>query len=173
MNDLIDRILFAMALDSGDIPDEVITYYLNEWQTVYPNSECLVLHNTVVSLYEWLIRDASKSATGGGKIKEREGDVEIEEDEVNKAVDWESALTSYLDSPWSAFPSCREELGKGISGRIKVGGVDETEIDRVKCGIDVRDGQASEISGVRQRDPYRNFYTRKGLRYTTRWRCRR
>ena len=104
----------AMGLTEEDIPVDVIEYWILAWQEVYPDNECLVLHNTVLSLYEWLIRQSAKDSSGGGKVKEKEGLAEIELDRYNKSVDWEKALEDYLKAPWLAFPFCKEELAKGI-----------------------------------------------------------
>lgn len=172
MADTSDKILFAMSLEPCDIPPEVISYYYEEWKTVFPDSECLALHNTVVSLYEWLIRDANKNSSGGGYRKEKVGGVQVEVGEVDKASDWENALESYLDAPWSAFPSCKDELGAGVTGRIIVGGVDESQIESINCNSNIRTGGASEVCGVSQPSAYRYMYKRRGYNWTLGRRCR-
>jgi len=162
MDDIVKKILMAMGLTEEDIPVDVIEYWILAWQEVYPDNECLVLHNTVLSLYEWLIRQSAKDASGGGKVKEKEGLAEIELDRYNKSVDWEKALEDYLKAPWLAFPFCKEELAKGIINRVKVGGVRKDEICKIKRDKNIRDGGASEISGVRQPNAMR--YRRTGPR---------
>lgn len=150
MEELIARIKMAMGFTGTEVTDELITAFLTEWQTVYPSNECLALHNTVVSLYEWLIKNSASGASGGGKRRERTGKREIELDTYNKAGDWELALNSYLDSPWSAFPSCRDVLGANTIGRVIVGGVDKTKIDAINNNTNIRTGGASEVTGVTQ-----------------------
>ncbi|MCP3683204.1 MAG: hypothetical protein GY861_10990 [bacterium] len=172
MQELIDKILFAMGISEEDIPLEVITYYLEQWLEIYPDNECLALHNTVLSLYDWLIKDASKNASGGGNRKEKVGNVQVEVGATNKSQDWQDAKDAYLESPWTAFPSCRDELGKGVAGRVIVGGVREDSIDAVNCNDNIRTGGASEVCGVRQPSPYRKLLTRRGRNWTIGRRCR-
>ena len=169
MQDLIEQILFAMGLDECDIPQDVIAYYLEEWQTVYPEPEdrCFVLHYTVLSLYDWLIKDASKNASGGGTREEKVGNVQIKEGATDKSVDWQNAKDAYLESPWTAFPSCKDQLAKGVAGRVIVGGVRKNKIDEINLNDNIRTGGASEVGGVHQPSIYRNWYTRRGRNWTT------
>ncbi|AUR87521.1 hypothetical protein NVP1101O_110 [Vibrio phage 1.101.O._10N.261.45.C6] len=147
MDELIEKVLFAMGLDPSCADLSVVNHYLDEWGTVFPDNQCLVLHNTVVSLYEYLIKASAPNASGGGKRKEKQGRREIEIDNYDKSKDWENALNAYLNSPWTAFPSCREELSKG-TGRVIIGGVDENKINEINVNPNIRTGGATEQGGV-------------------------
>lgn len=148
MEELIARIKMAMGFTGGEVTDELITAYLTEWLLVYPDNECLALHNTVISLYEWLIKNSASGASGGGKRREKVGKREIELNQYDKAGDWEKALDTYLDSPWSTFPSCRDVLGNGSV--VIVGGVDRSKVDAINCDSTIVTGGASEVTGVQQ-----------------------
>lgn len=156
MQDLIDKIYFATSLDSSDIPEDVINYYLTEWGVVFPDNDCLVLHNTVVSIYEWLIKQAAKDASGGGNRKEKVGDVQVEVGATDKTEDYQKALDNYLDDPSAAFPSCKDVLGK-TSKRVILGGTSRSEVERVRENSD-------SYSQYSERSPYSP---------KTRRRCRR
>ena len=148
MQELVEKVLFAMGLSPECADISVVTHYIGEWQNVSPDNPCLVMHNTVVSLYEYLIKASAPDASGGGKRRERQGSYEIEVDGYNKAADWENALEAYLNSPWTAFPSCRDELaGKG-KGRVIVGGIDENTILAINSDPNIRTGGATEQGGV-------------------------
>lgn len=147
---VIDRIYRAMALTTEDVPETLIQSYLDDWDTIYPDDGCLSMHNTVISVYEYLARSEAPSSSGGGKIREKEGGVEYETSGSDKSVDWKNALSSYLKSPWTAFPLCRVELSAGITGRVKVGGVDETKIAEINDDDNRRTGGADEITGIKR-----------------------
>lgn len=126
-----EKILIAMGLVNGDIPQNVIDYYLSEWQTVYPDNNCLALYNTIASLYEWLIKSASKNGSGGGKRKEKSGKREIEVDDYNKANDWQKAYDTFLDDPTNSLPSCKDAFKKK-GARIYLGGTEKDVYEKIK-----------------------------------------
>lgn len=150
MQDLIDSIYRAMGLDDCSLPLSVVDGFLSDWLAVFPDSECLALHNTVVSSYEWLVRNAATTSSGGGKRREKNGRREIELDGFDMSGVWNNALDSYLESPWSAFPTCRDELGVLNTGRVIVGGVDENAIQDINNNPNIRTGGADEVCGVRR-----------------------
>tara|TARA_B100001105_G_scaffold204145_2_gene167901 strand:- start:1741 stop:2238 length:498 start_codon:yes stop_codon:yes gene_type:complete len=156
MQELIDKIYFATSLDGCDVPSDVILYYLEEWGKVFPDNECLVLHNTVVSIYEWLIQKASKDATGGASREEKVGNVQIKEGATDKTEEYEKALDTYLENPSGKFPSCREVL-VSTGRRVIIGGTSRNEVNRVRD----RDDSYSQYD---ERSPYSP---------NTRRRCRR
>lgn len=169
MNALITKILIAMGLSDGDIPTNILEHFVTEWQVEYPTpeQECQVLHNSVVSLYGWLIKESAKDASGGGKVREKEMHAEIEMYGYDKSVDWKNALNSYLKAPWEAFPSCRSTFTNKLIGVVKVGGVSEKEIDDINNDKDIRTGGASETCGVRQSSVSKlpRGYPRNSFRY--------
>lgn len=150
MQEMIEKIVYAMGLTPECADLAVVVHYINAWTEVYPDNKCLVLHNVVVSLYEYLIKASAQTASGGGGRRERKGDREIEiTGGYDKSVDWEKALDAYLDNPWAAFPQCRDQLsGEGGLGRVIVGGVDEKKIAEINRDYNIRTGGASECGGV-------------------------
>ncbi len=149
MDDRINKVLFAMGLDPSCADLGVVEYFLDEWGQVFPDNNCLIMHNTVVSLYEYLIKASAPNASGGGRRREVQGKRQIELDNYDKSKDWQNALDSYLNSPWTAFPSCRDELsGSSGLGRVIIGGVDETKIQQINNDVNIRTGGASEVGGV-------------------------
>lgn len=133
--DQITKILMAMGLSEGIIPQEVIDYYLAEWTSVYPDNECLALHNTISSLYEWLIRSSANEGSGGGSTKEKVGNTEISYSDYNKGRDWEDAYNNYLNDPTSALPSCRGVL-KSNGATIIINGTSKSKVKEINCNPD-------------------------------------
>lgn len=162
MEQLINRIMFAMGLVDGDIPENVIDHFLNEWLTAFPSNECLALHNTIISLYEWLIRNAARDGSGGGSKKEKVGDYEVSTADFNKATDWQRAYDKYLDNPDSALPSCKGSL-KSNGATIIIGGTNRDKVRDVNRSPD-RFNQYDDRSPYRARTriPTRN---RAGFRF--------
>lgn len=135
---IIQKIYLATSLTTDIIPRDVWVNFIAQWKLVFPDSECLVCHNVVVSLYEWgLKQSALRDSSGGGKIREKEGLVEIELDEVDKTIDWQNALNKYLESPDAAFPQCKDELGVK-RGRVVLGGTSKSRSRAVRRNRDSR-----------------------------------
>lgn len=146
MEELIQKIYFATSLGGDDVPSDVVEYYLTEWGIVFPDNECLVLHNTVVSLYEWLIQQAAKDASGGGSREEKVGNTQVKEGAYDKTKDYQNALDHYLNDPSSAFPSCRNVL-VSTGKRVVIGGTSRNEVERVRNNSD-------SYSQYSERSPY-------------------
>ena len=136
-----------MGLQEGDIPANIIEYYFNDWTSVYPDNECLTLHNTVASLYEWLIRNAARDATGGGSRKEKVGELELTLSDTNRGVDWSKAYDQYLDNPDAAFPSCRGQLVSN-GARIIINGTNRDTVDKIN-------DKTTRFNQFDDRSPYR------------------
>lgn len=133
---LITKILFAMGLSEGDIPSQVIDYYLTEWLAVYPDNDCLAIYNTIASLYEWLIKNAANEGSGGGNKKEKVGNTEISYGNYNKGVDWQAAYDKFLDNPTAALPSCKESLKKSPKSGFIINGTSVSEVERIRNNPD-------------------------------------
>lgn len=132
MQDLIDKIYLVMGIGEDTLPLNIVTYYLTEWQTVYPNSDCLAVYNTIVSCYEWLIRQSAALDASEGVVKsEKEANIEIEMFERkagdNTAV-WQTALDMFEKNPSLSLPSCKNELRNSNSGLVIIGGVDPAKV---------------------------------------------
>lgn len=108
--DILNRLLLAMGLVEGDVPPSTIEHFFNEWGMVFPDNQCLQLHNTIASLYEWLIRNAARDASGGGSRDEKVGDMQLKVSNFNKGIDWKAAYDRYLENPDAALPACRGQL---------------------------------------------------------------
>lgn len=130
--DVTNKIYFATGLDVCDVPPEVITYFYEEWLVVFPDNECLVLHNTVVSIYEWLIKSSAKTDTGQfGLRTEKVGNVQVTVKGIVKSEDWSKALDEYLKEPTAAFPSCKGIIGVK-KGRIIFGGTNKKDVKAIR-----------------------------------------
>ncbi len=142
-----EKILMVLGL-TDFVSVTLVEYYLEEWATVFPDNECLVMHNTVVSIYEYLIREAATTSSGGGSRREKQGEREIEVDDYDLATSWQDALDSYLDNPSSAFPSCKEALTPqedSLLGRVIVGGVSKERIKSIEKDRNIVTGGASYL----------------------------
>lgn len=126
---VLNKILMAMGLSDGDIPTSVIEYFYNGWLEVYPDNECLVIYNTIASLYEWLIKNAAKDGSGGGNRKEKVGDVEVSYGSYNKGEDWEAAYEQFLDNPVAALPSCRDQFQQSKHANIIITGTSKSQVE--------------------------------------------
>ena len=149
--DLLAYVYRAMGLTSSDIDETILQSYLDDWTSIYPDNDCLAMHNTVISMYEYLMRSEAPEASGGGRRREKEGNVEYEIEDYDKSSDWSDALKAYLNSPSSAFPLCKVEfdaLKKGGNSRVIVGGVREDKICDINRNPNQRTGGANEICGV-------------------------
>tara|TARA_R100000541_G_C1897352_1_gene83977 strand:+ start:33811 stop:34311 length:501 start_codon:yes stop_codon:yes gene_type:complete len=134
--ELITKILFAMGLESGDIPENVINHYLTEWLIVYPDNTCLAIYNTIASLYEWLIKSSAVDGSGGGSYSEKIGGVTVSANNYNKGVDWENAYDIFLDNPTAALPSCRDVLKKSPKSGFIINGTSVSEVERIRNNPD-------------------------------------
>jgi len=126
-------IYLLLGLTPADIPAEVIDYFIAQWSLIYPDNNCMVIYNTVKSIYNWLVGSASAKAVSG-KRREKRGRREIEVENSNNAVNWKTALDNFLKSPWEILPQCRADFvanGAGNS-RLTVGGTKKDEVERVR-----------------------------------------
>jgi hypothetical protein len=147
LEELVSAIYLAMGLTSETLPQTTVEAYILLWQDTYPDNDCQVMYNTILSLYSWLIKSSAADNTGGGKIREREGSVEIEHDKVDKSSDWESARDEFVKNPWESLPQCRVEFTKSSVSPIILGGVRKDEVSRVR-----RD--TNRFSQYSERSPY-------------------
>ena len=126
MQELIDKIYLVMGVDSTVLPLPIVEHFLSEWLSVYPESDCLAIYNTIVSCYEWLIRQASATDAVDGVVKrEKELNVEVEmfERKVGKdANTWQYALDMFEQDPSASLPSCRDELVTSHASMVVIGG---------------------------------------------------
>lgn len=155
MQELIDKIYIGMGVTTDILPLDIVTFYLNEWTSVYPDptQECLVLYNTVVSCYEWLIKQSAASDSSEGVVKrEKEQNIEIEMFERKSGDNtqlWIDSLERFESNPSLVFPSCRDTFKLTPFGRVIVGGVKEDKIKSINNNRNIRTGGASERCGVR------------------------
>lgn len=129
---ILNKIYMAMGLSEGDLPPAVIEYFYNGWAVVYPDNTCLTIYNTIASLYEWLIKNAAKDASGGGNRKEKVGDVEVTIGAYNKGEDWEGAYEQFMDNPTAALPSCKDVLGTSKGATILITGTSKSRYEDTK-----------------------------------------
>ena len=167
IEELVAKIRVAMGILSEDIlPTSVITHFITEWLTVYPDNLCLALYNATVSCYEWLINSSAASDASEGVVKrEKEANVEVEmfERRVGENTQlWIDALSRFEENPSLMFPACRDQLNKVTTGRVIVGGVREDKIRDINCDRNIRTGGASEIVGVRW-GTRKSFSRRRGF----------
>jgi hypothetical protein len=152
MQDLIDKIYLVMGVDVETLPLEVVEHFLNEWLLVYPTNECLALYNTIVSCYEWLIKQSAAEDASDGVVKrEKEAGVEVEMFERKSGENtqmWVTALERFEQNPTLSLPSCREQFTTLNTGRVIVGGVNTTTIKSIRNNRKIRTGGASELTGV-------------------------
>lgn len=117
--DLSTIIYIAMGIDENYLSKDIVDYYLDAWGEVYSN-EWQIVHNTILSCYEYLIRASSSEASGGGTRDESNAVRRITLTNYNKSSDWESAMRRYLKAPWQVLPQYRKymkpKLGISIIG---------------------------------------------------------
>ena len=151
------------------LPTTIIQLYVEQYQILYPDSDCKVLYNTILSCYQWLIGQSSVGSSGGGKRREKNGKREVEIEGYNKSGDWKAALSNFLKNPSQLLPQCAVEFGenKGL-GRVIVGGVNEDLINSINDDPNRRTGGANEKTGVTYSfsssvkiNPNNSFRTRK------------
>lgn len=128
--DLVELLYFLLGLTPEDIPVVVVSYFLQRWQEIYPDNDCLVLYNTIKSIYLWLI-EKENSSTSNGLIKEKRGKREIEVDGTDEYLKWVDALESFTRNPWDILPQCREQFieNGGGASPIVIGGVKRNEVN--------------------------------------------
>lgn len=153
MQDLIDKIYIAMGIDECILPTNIVSHFVSEWMLVFPDNDCLALYNSVVSCYEWLIKNsAALDSTEGVAKREKEAGIETEVFERKSGENtqlWIDSLARFEKSPATMFPSCRDQFSTVTSGRVIVGGVNEDKIRDINCDESIRTGGASETCGVR------------------------
>ena len=163
MQELIDQIYLAMGVTEDQLPLTTVTSYLTFWIAEFPDNDCQVIYNTILSCYGWLIRNANANSNNG-KRRERNGKREIEVQDTNQAQSWEDALANFKKAPWEALPQCKDELSSNVRSRIIIGGVRKDEYDRVKDNSNSRN-QYNEKSPFSPR-PNRYRCSRKGNLYS-------
>ena len=129
--ELIALIYLMLNLTTSDIPTEIVQIFLDEYQKLYPDNDCMVLYNTTISIYNWLIRKANGEAVGG-KRKEKKGRREIEVQDYSTTDNWKNSLKSFLANPWEVYPQCRSTLAENASSRLIIGGVKKDIVESVQ-----------------------------------------
>ena len=126
---LVDLIYLLLGLTEEDIPRAVVAYFLEQWEQLYPDNECLVLFNTIKFVYFWLMETALAGSVKG-RIREKRGRREIEIEESSKEEEWYLALSNFLKAPWNLLPQCRTEFMSNGSGcsQVILGGLKEDNI---------------------------------------------
>ena len=133
--EIVNLLYLMLGLTESDIPREVVALYVAQFVSIYPDNECLVLYNSSVAIYNWLIRKSGADAVSG-KRREKKGQREIEVQDSDKSSSWKNALDTFLKSPWEVFPQCRAELSATACSNIIIGGVSKSEVNRVKTYSD-------------------------------------
>lgn len=128
-------IYLFMGTTSIKLPLATVDYYLEYYHSVTPNNECQILYKTVVSCYEWLIRNSASTSVSGSR-REKKGRREIEVKDSNSSVDWTKALSRFLNNPWEAIPHCRTELQNTTETYLYIGGVSKIKVAEVVDNLD-------------------------------------
>lgn len=145
VEEVADQVRFILGYPSQDLlPDAALTMIINNYLPYYPltTKDCELIYFSVIAAINFIIRSlgASGSGIGGSKLREKEGNVEYEEDyREGGLIDyWKDELKRFKDDPSVLLP-CLKDLPVTItpqSGYMLFGGVSKEEVNRVNTDTD-------------------------------------
>lgn len=143
--EVADQVRFILGYpDQELLPDAALTIIIQSYIPYYPldTNCCELIYFSAIAAMNFIIRNlgASGSGLGGSKLREKEGNVEYEEDyrEGGLIEYWKSELKRFKDDPAVLLP-CLKDLPINItatSGYLLFGGVSQEEVDRVNEDLD-------------------------------------
>ncbi|UUW39732.1 hypothetical protein VP14_045 [Vibrio phage VPMCC14] len=131
-----EEVLFTVYLVLGNpsedlLPQEIVNHFIDQWEVLYPldTDSCLLTYKTVISSTNYILSKLTNEGDGdteGIRRREREGDVEIEEEYKNgsPAQGWRKWLDAFLKDPTLLLPCLASEEGFSSSAMPIVTGLD-------------------------------------------------
>lgn len=100
------------------LPNEIVNHFIDQWEILYTldTKSCMLTYKTIISCVNYMISKLTiegDGVTGGVKRKEKEGQVEIEEEfKSGSLVDsWKDWLNTFLKDPSQFLPCLLLEQG--------------------------------------------------------------
>lgn len=156
VNAVIDRVLFLMGdPDDCTVPVDIVDQIAQDCIAKIGDEDdnfCEVVYCTLIETLRWLInRERSSSSNQSGAVKkrrEKRGNTEIEEQysdsgSANGYGGWDDMLNDYLTDPTLV---CAELASESANNLIIIGGVSQSEYDRVNTDSDKRNGYMQKNS---------------------------
>ena len=131
-----EEVLFNVYLILGnpsleDLPEDIVNHFIDQWEILYPldTADCMLTYKTVISSANYIISKLTNEGLGdteGIRRREREGDVEIEEEYKNgsPAQGWNKWLDSFLKDPTLLLPCLASVDGFSSNAMPIVTGLD-------------------------------------------------
>lgn len=159
--DLVRRHCFYPTID--ELPDTIISAYIDDWLTLYPRPEQLVyaLYNATLDCLRYLVYTDPNYSSGslGSLRKEEVGQVKVTAQTVGEYISrWQKILDDYLNGILP-YPGLKSPLGKGVI----IGGVSADEINRVNSNPDSVNGLG--CTGVDRRMASQKNYLNSAFSY--------
>lgn len=135
----LEKVAYLKMFLPPDAPisDVQIQFFVERWEAQLintPDNDYVVIYNALVDSVRWIILQES-SRNVGGRIREREGQMEIDLIDSDFTKSWKDYLDYLLANPEVIDPTIPTKSG---FGSIIVGGVSQTEVERVKSNPDSR-----------------------------------
>ncbi|AUR92132.1 head completion adaptor [Vibrio phage 1.170.O._10N.261.52.C3] len=156
VQEIVDRVRFLMGDPSQEvISDQQITDIANNCISEIGNEDsdkCEVTYCTLINTLRYLINkeraDSSNKSGAVKKRKEKRGETEIEEQYSDSGSaqgygGWNDMLNEYLADPTLV---CAELAREAANNLIIIGGVSQSEYDRVNDDLDKRNGYMQKNS---------------------------
>ena len=169
VEEVAEQVRFILGYPSQELlPASALTMIINSYLPYYPipDQSCELTYFSAIASMNFIIRKlgASGSGLGGSKLKEKEGNVEYEEEyKEGGLIDyWKDELKRFKDDPSTLLP-CLKDLPVNItpqSGYLLFGGVSQEEVSRVENDIDsysAVDEAYQDYTEVSERLPTRNL----------------
>ena len=117
--EVLTSVYLVLGNPSTDLlPNEVVNHFIDQWEILFPldTKSCMLTYKTVISSVNYMISKLTNEGDGvdgGTKRREKEGDVEIEEEYKNGSLagSWSDWLDMFLKDPTLLLPCLASEEG--------------------------------------------------------------
>ncbi|MCP4986967.1 MAG: hypothetical protein GY928_13230 [Colwellia sp.] len=149
---IVDVRFFLGNLSTSAISDADLTTTIDKVCITYPTNACDQLYYSTLATLRWLIRKeagGSSGSAGSGAVKkrvEKEGNLSVTEEYDVSATSstttgWDKVLENLLKSPKTigcTITTTTTSTGTSSGGMVLIGGVSQTQADRVYNNKDTR-----------------------------------